>query len=47
MHGKNDQVIPIQDSRDLYKQAQSYSISSELIELENIGHNDIKRGMKS
>ena len=47
MHGKSDKLIPIEHSRDLYQHAQNNSISAELIELENIGHNDIRREVTS
>jgi pimeloyl-ACP methyl ester carboxylesterase len=47
LHGKIDKVIPYQHSQELHQQASNNSLSSELVELENIGHNDIKRGMKS
>jgi pimeloyl-ACP methyl ester carboxylesterase len=46
LHGKNDRVIPHKHSQELYKQAMNSSIDSELIELDNIGHNDIRRDMR-
>lgn len=46
LHGKIDKVIPHKHSQELHKQAMNSSINSELTELENIGHNDIRRDMR-
>lgn len=45
LHGKADKVIPYQHSQELYQQARNSSINAELVELENTGHNDIRRSL--
>ena len=46
LHGKADQLIPLKHSQDLYQEALKLGINAELIELDNIGHNDIRRDMQ-
>ena len=46
LHGKVDQLIPLKHSQDLYQEALQLGINAELIELDNMGHNDIRRDMQ-